>query len=52
MAGWASVNPQEGKPVWEVLEAHLGRSGKAILSADRPVEVGGVADNPGYGGAA
>ena len=52
VAGWASVNPQEGKPVWEVLEAHLGRSGKAILSADRPVEVGGVADNPGYGGAA
>ncbi|WP_018262973.1 thiosulfohydrolase SoxB [Methylobacterium sp. WSM2598] len=52
VAGWASVNPQEGKPVWEVLEAHLGRSGKATLSADKPVEVGGVADNPGYGKAA
>ncbi|WP_233386487.1 thiosulfohydrolase SoxB [Methylobacterium sp. C25] len=52
VAGWASVNPQEGKPVWEVLEAHLGHTGKATLSADKPVEVDGVAGNPGYGGAA
>ncbi len=52
VAGWASVNTQEGKPIWEVLEAHLGRSGTATLSADKPVEVGGVAGNPGYGGAA
>jgi sulfur-oxidizing protein SoxB len=52
VAGWASVNPQDGKPVWEVLEAHLGHEGKAALSADRPVEVAGVADNPGYGGSA
>lgn len=52
VAGWASVNPQEGKPVWDILEAHLGRSSRADLSPDKPVDVVGVADNPGYGGSA
>jgi S-sulfosulfanyl-L-cysteine sulfohydrolase len=49
VAGWASVNSQQGMPVWDVFARHL-RSGKM---PDRPgagVTLRGVADNPGIVG--
>ena len=46
VAGWASVNEQKGKPVWDVFAKHL-RSGKpASHGAD--VTLKGVGDNPGF----
>lgn len=48
VAGWASVNPQTGKPVWEVLETYLGQTQSPKLSAGQNVSVEGVADNPGF----
>jgi sulfur-oxidizing protein SoxB len=45
VAGWASVNPQQGKPVWEVLANHL-RTGKMPTSRSN-VTLKGVDGNPG-----
>jgi S-sulfosulfanyl-L-cysteine sulfohydrolase len=45
VAGWASVNPQQGKPVWEVLAGQL-RSGK-MPSLRNNVTLKGVDGNPG-----
>jgi sulfur-oxidizing protein SoxB len=45
VAGWASVNPQQGKPVWEVLAGHL-RTGKMAASRNN-VTLKGVDGNPG-----
>jgi S-sulfosulfanyl-L-cysteine sulfohydrolase len=45
VAGWASVDPQQGKPVWEVLASHL-RTGK-IAAARSNVILRGVDGNPG-----
>jgi sulfur-oxidizing protein SoxB len=45
VAGWASVNPQQGKPVWEVLAGQL-RSGK-MPSLRNNVSLKGVDGNPG-----
>jgi len=49
VAGWASVNPQEGRPVWDVLAKHL-RSGKTTAQRDSGVILKGVDDNPGIAG--
>jgi len=49
VAGWASVNPQQGKPVWDVLADYL-RSGKTSLPYGSNVTLKGVDGNPGIAG--
>jgi sulfur-oxidizing protein SoxB len=49
VAGWASVNEQQGKPVWDVFAAHL-RSGKWPEKRSTGVTLRGVDDNPGIAG--
>jgi sulfur-oxidizing protein SoxB len=49
VAGWASVNPQAGKPVWDVFASHL-RSGKLAGSRESHVTLKGVDGNPGIAG--
>jgi S-sulfosulfanyl-L-cysteine sulfohydrolase len=49
VAGWASVNPQVGRPVWDVLAKHL-RAGKTMAQRDSGVTLKGVDDNPGIAG--
>jgi sulfur-oxidizing protein SoxB len=49
VAGWASVNPQAGAPVWDVLARHL-RSGKGSSSHGSTVTLKGVDGNPGLAG--
>jgi S-sulfosulfanyl-L-cysteine sulfohydrolase len=49
VAGWASVNEQQGMPVWDVLAKHL-RSGKASDPRGAGVTLKGVDDNPGIAG--
>jgi sulfur-oxidizing protein SoxB len=49
VAGWASVNAQQGKPVWDVFANHL-RSGKAPVQRGAGVTLRGVDDNPGISG--
>jgi S-sulfosulfanyl-L-cysteine sulfohydrolase len=49
VAGWASVNEQQGKPVWDVFARHL-RSGKAPVQRGTGVTLRGVDDNPGISG--
>jgi S-sulfosulfanyl-L-cysteine sulfohydrolase len=49
VAGWASVNEQEGMPVWDVLAKHL-RSGKSGDRRDTGVTLKGVENNPGMAG--
>jgi sulfur-oxidizing protein SoxB len=49
VAGWASVNPQAGKPVWEVFASYL-RSGKMAGARDGHVTLKGVDGNPGIAG--
>src|SRR5216684_1518802 len=46
VAGWASVNEQNGAPVWDVLARHL-RSGKRPNRQDSGVTLKGVEGNPG-----
>jgi S-sulfosulfanyl-L-cysteine sulfohydrolase len=46
VAGWASVNEQQGKPVWDVFARHLG-SGKMPEARGTGVTLKGVDDNPG-----
>ncbi len=46
VAGWASVNPQSGKPVWDVLADYL-RSGETLQSSGKGVILKGVDGNPG-----
>jgi S-sulfosulfanyl-L-cysteine sulfohydrolase len=46
VAGWASVNEQKGKPVWDVFASHL-RAGKPP-SHGADVALKGVDDNPGF----
>ena len=50
VAGWASVNEQIGKPVWEIFESHLAKKAVSKLSAGQNVTVRGIDDNPGFGG--
>jgi len=49
VAGWASVNAQQGKPVWDVFAKHLA-SGKAATARGTGVTLKGVDDNPGIAG--
>ena len=49
VAGWASVNEQQGKPAWDVFARHL-RSGKAAAQRGTGVTLRGVDDNPGISG--
>jgi S-sulfosulfanyl-L-cysteine sulfohydrolase len=49
VAGWASVNAQQGKPVWDVFVRHL-RSGKMPGPRGAGVTLRGVDDNPGIAG--
>jgi S-sulfosulfanyl-L-cysteine sulfohydrolase len=49
VAGWASVNPQAGAPVWDLLARHL-RSGRGLLSHGSTVTLKGVDGNPGLAG--
>jgi S-sulfosulfanyl-L-cysteine sulfohydrolase len=46
VAGWASVNAQQGMPVWDVFAKHL-RSGKTPDRRGGGVTLRGVDDNPG-----
>ena len=48
VAGWASVNPQSGKPVTDVVADYL--RAKKVVNLGRPnrVALKGVANNPGY----
>ncbi|TCZ52762.1 thiosulfohydrolase SoxB [Roseicella aquatilis] len=48
VAGWASVNlPQEGRPVWEVVAAHLRRRKVVRPGRQGEVRLIGLAGNPG-----
>src|SRR5450432_1041300 len=49
VAGWASVNEQQGAPIWDVFAKHL-RAGKASRHSVDGVTLKGVADNPGIAG--
>src|SRR6201999_3729002 len=49
VAGWASVNPQQGRPVWDVLADYL-HSGKTSLPYGSNVILKGVDGNPGISG--
>jgi sulfur-oxidizing protein SoxB len=49
VAGWASVNEQQGVPVWDVFAKHL-RSGKTSTQRGTGVTLKGVDDNPGIAG--
>jgi sulfur-oxidizing protein SoxB len=47
VAGWASVNPQEGKTVSDVLAAYLRREKTIKVKRSNRVTLKGVAENPG-----
>ena len=49
VAGWASVNQQSGKPVWDVFADYL-RSGETLLPNGKTVTLKGVEGNPGIAG--
>jgi S-sulfosulfanyl-L-cysteine sulfohydrolase len=49
VAGWASVNQQQGTPVWDVFAKHLA-SGKVSNQRGAGVSLRGVDDNPGIAG--
>jgi S-sulfosulfanyl-L-cysteine sulfohydrolase len=49
VAGWAAVNPQQGKPVWDVVAKFLG-SGKPLDLPANSVALRGVSGNPGIAG--
>jgi sulfur-oxidizing protein SoxB len=49
VAGWASVNAQQGMPVWDVLANYL-RSGKTAAPRGSGVTLNGVDGNPGIAG--
>jgi sulfur-oxidizing protein SoxB len=50
VAGWASVNPQTGKPVWNVVADYLRREKTAKPKKLNKVVLKGVANNPGMSG--
>ena len=47
VAGWASVNPQQGKPVHEVVAAYLRKEKTIRIKHANHVRLKGVSDNPG-----
>ena len=50
VAGWASVNPQNGKPVWDVVADHLRREKIVKPGKFNRVALKGVANDPGISG--
>ena len=50
VAGWASVNPQQGKPVWDVVAGYLRGQKTARPKKLNRVALKGVVNNPGVGG--
>jgi sulfur-oxidizing protein SoxB len=50
VAGWASVNPQEGKPVADVFASYLRGVKEARPTKLNKVAVKGLANNPGMAG--
>ncbi len=49
VAGWASVNPQDGKPVGEVVAAHLRTEKTIKINRPNRVKLKGIVNNPGIG---
>ncbi len=47
VAGWASVNPQNGAPVSAVVEKYLGANKTLTIKRANRVTLKGVANNPG-----
>jgi sulfur-oxidizing protein SoxB len=47
VAGWASVNPQQGKPVWDVVATYLRGQKTAQPKRLNRVALEGVENNPG-----
>jgi sulfur-oxidizing protein SoxB len=50
VAGWASVNPQRGKPVWDVVANYLRGQKTAKPKKFNRVALKGVSNNPGISG--
>jgi sulfur-oxidizing protein SoxB len=50
VAGWASVNAQNGKPVWETVAAYLRDTKRIEQRKGSAVELKGVDGNPGFAG--
>ena len=50
VAGWASVNPQQGKPVWDVFAGYLRGQKTAKPKKFNQVALKGVGNNPGVSG--
>jgi sulfur-oxidizing protein SoxB len=50
VAGWASVNPQEGKPVAEVFASYLRATDEARPKKLNRVAIKGLPNNPGVAG--
>ena len=50
VAGWASVNPQQGKPVWDVFATYLRGQKTARPNKLNRVALKGIASNPGIAG--
>jgi S-sulfosulfanyl-L-cysteine sulfohydrolase len=50
VAGWASVNPQQGKPVWDVFANYLRGAKTAKPKKFNQVALKGVTNNPGVAG--
>jgi len=50
VVGWASVNPQTGKPVWEVVANYLRGEKTAKPKKFNQVALKGVSNNPGVAG--
>ena len=48
VAGWASVNPQTGKPVSEVVAGYLRAEKVVKIKRANRVTIKGAADNPGF----
>ena len=48
VAGWASVNPQSGKPVTDIVADYLRAKKVVTLGRANRVTLKGVANNPGY----
>jgi sulfur-oxidizing protein SoxB len=50
VAGWASINPQQGKPVWDVFAKYLRDEKTAKPKKFNQVTLKGVSNNPGISG--
>ena len=50
VAGWASVNPQQGKPVWDMVANYLRGQKTAKPARYNRVAVKGIGENPGMAG--